>query len=333
MSVNKITDRDYLFLSTMVRAREAKMLTAEAYERMLTAPSYEDAAKVLADWGFEDMSDYNSAQVEKFLNDRRAAIFAEIASREPEKGAAEVFELKYDYHNAKVIIKSRAAGVSGEHMLSACGRVSPRVMAEAYESDDYRFLPGRLGGAMAEARGILARTNNPQLADFCLDKAYFAEIKDLAANMGGSFLGKYAAILIDSANLRAAVRTVRMGRGIEFMKTALVEGGNVSPERLMAAAVNENMVELYSGTVFAEAGKLGDAAAKGGTMTGFEMACDNAVTEFLKGAKMVSFGDAPVIAYLAAVEGECTALRMILTGRLAGIAPENIRERLRVSYV
>ena len=332
MSDKKMTDRDYLFLSTMVRAREAKMLTAEAYERMLGASSFEDAAKVLVDCGFEDMSRFSSAEVEKALNDRRAAIFAEIASREPEKGAAEAFELKYDYHNAKVILKSRAMGTEGGHMLSDSGRVSPQMMTEAYDTDDYRFLPGKLGTAMAEARGILARTNNPQLADFCLDRAYFAELHELAAQMGGTFLKKYAAVLIDGANLRAAVRTLRMGRGIEFMKTALVEGGSISPERIMAAAVNENLADLYAGTVYGEAAKLGAEAARGGTLTAFEMACDNAVTEFLKSAKMVSFGDAPVIAYLAAVENECTNLRMILTGRLAGIAPENIRERLRVSY-
>ncbi|MGI6029493.1 MAG: V-type ATPase subunit [Candidatus Heteroscillospira sp.] len=332
MSDKKITDQDYLFLSAMVKARESKMLTTETYERMLSAQSYEDAAKILVDCGYEDMSRMSSAQVEKALNDRRAAIFADIAARAPEKGAAEAFMLKYDYHNAKVILKSRAEGVSGEHMLSESGRVSPKVMAEAYDNDDYRFLPGLLGSAMAEARGILARTNNPQLADFCLDRAYFAELGALAKNMGGSFLEKYAAVLVDGANMRAAVRTVRMGRGIEFMKTAMVEGGSASPERVMAAAVNENLTELYDGTVYAGAAKLGDEAAKGGALTAFEMACDNAVTAFLKSAKLVSFGDAPVIAYLAAVENECTNLRMVLTGRLAGIAPENIRERLRKSY-
>ena len=43
-------------------------------------------------------------------------------------------------------------------------------------------------------------------------------------------------------------------------------------------------------------------------------------------------GEEPVIAYQAAVENEITAVRMILTGRLAGIAPGVIRERLRDLY-
>ena len=37
-------------------------------------------------------------------------------------------------------------------------------------------------------------------------------------------------------------------------------------------------------------------------------------------------------AFIAAQETEITAVRMILTGRLAGIAPETIQERLRDLY-
>ncbi|MGE4352948.1 MAG: V-type ATPase subunit [Oscillospiraceae bacterium] len=332
MSDKKITDQDYLFLSAMVKAREAKMLTADLMERMLAAPKFEDAAKILVDCGYDDMSRMSAVEVEKALSERRAAIFYEISSMSPEKGVADAFRLKYDYHNAKVVIKSRGAGVEGDDMLSDSGRVPANTMVEAYDTDDYRFIPGTLAAAIVEARGILARTNNPQLSDFCLDKAYFQELKQLSEAMSGKFLKSYVKTLIDSANIRAAVRTLRMGRGLEFLRTALVEGGNVNAERLANSTVSEGMSELFASSVFAETARLGDEAAHGGALTAFEMACDNAVITFLKNAKLVSFGDAPVIAYLAAVENEITAVRMILTGRLAGISPETIRERLRLSY-
>ena len=71
---------------------------------------------------------------------------------------------------------------------------------------------------------------------------------------------------------------------------------------------------------------------KGGPLTKFELACDNAVNAYLAQAKLVGYGEEPVIAYQAAVENELTAVRMILTGRLAGITPQVIRERLRDLY-
>ena len=70
----------------------------------------------------------------------------------------------------------------------------------------------------------------------------------------------------------------------------------------------------------------------GGTLTAIERACDNAVNTYLGKAKLVSFGSEPMTAYLAAVENEITAVRMILTGRLAGVKSEAIRERLRDLY-
>ena len=92
-----------------------------------------------------------------------------------------------------------------------------------------------------------------------------------------------------------------------------------------------------AGLVYAHSGldkatALGAEAVAGGNMTAFELACDNAVNSYLGKAKLVSFGSEPLTAYLAALENEVTAARMILTGRLAGIRPDALRERLRDLY-
>ena len=39
------------------------------------------------------------------------------------------------------------------------------------------------------------------------------------------------------------------------------------------------------------------------------------------------------VGYLAAIEAELTAVRTVMAGRLAGLAPEMITERLRETYV
>ena len=173
-----------------------------------------------------------------------------------------------------------------------------------------------------------------QLADFILDRAYFAEICAAAKNLGSAFLKGYAQMLIDAANLRSAVRTMRMNKDTEFLKTALIPGGGIDTGRVLAAfGSGDTLASIYANTLLENAAALGAAAVKGGTMTEFELACDNAVTAYLTGARLVSYGEAPAIAYLAAVEGETTALRMILTGMLAGLPTETIRERLRDTYV
>ena len=52
----------------MIRAREAGMLTRERMDRMLSAPSYQEAAKLLCDCGYEDMSACSASGVDEALS-------------------------------------------------------------------------------------------------------------------------------------------------------------------------------------------------------------------------------------------------------------------------
>lgn len=328
--MSKVKDTAYLALTAMLRAREAKMLDRDRMERMLSASNYADAAKMLVDCGYEDMSSLDAKMLDAVLGARKQGIFEEVYRMSPEPELVDVFRLRYDYHNAKVVIKSAGAGVGGEHLLSDVGRVSAEQIAAAYAEDRYNALPEALGKAVKEAKLMLAKSGNPQMADFILDRAYFAEMTELAKKQGNSFVMGYVKVMIDSANLRTAVRTVRMNKGQDFLMQALIPGGGVAPDRLAQAAVSgDSLTALYSAGVLHDAAVFGAEAMKGGSMTKFELACDNAVTAYLSGAKLVSFGCQAVLKYLALVEAETTAVRMLLTGKMAGIAPNVIRERLR----
>lgn len=318
----------------MLAAREARMLTAERMDRMLDAPTNDEAAKTLEECGYGDLSGLSAKAVSAALEARVAAVFNEVENMVPEPALVQLFRLKYDYHNAKTLIKAQAAGVDGAPLLSQRGTVPVETLQNAFVSDDYRDVTPALAEAMQAAAGILARTANPQTADFALDRAYFAQLLALTESVqdGGFALG-YVRLQIDGANLRAAVRTRRMGKDADFLKTALVPGGTLAEDRVAAAAESgETLAALYHMTWLEKAAAAGAAAMSGGALTGFELLCDNALLDYVREAKLCSFGAAHVVAYLAAMENEVTAARMILTGRLSGLAPEVIRERLRETY-
>ena len=316
----------YLCVSAMLRAREPRLLNLEKAGRMLDAASVEDAAKLLTDCGYPDMSQMSASEVEETLARRRGEIFKEMQDLSPDKELVDLFKLKYDYHNAE------AVGTDCKHLLSDAGRIPGSQLLELYNEEKYSRMPEKLAAAMAEAKAVLARTSNPQLADFVLDKAYFGEIRDVADAVGGDFLKGYAQIQVDAANLKSAVRTLRMGKNQDFLAEVLVPGGSVSVERLMGALDKEGMESLYAHTRLEKAAALGAAAVAGGGMTAFEKACENAVTDYMRSSALISYGPEAVAAYLSAIEGEIQAVRMILTGRLAGVKPEAIRERLRDLY-
>ena len=316
----------------MLRAREPQLLSGEKAQRMLDAPSFEEAAKLLVDCGYPDMAQSRADEIEALLAERRDAVFAEMDGIAPDEAIVRAFRVKYDYHNVKAIVKGEAMGSDPRRLLTASGRVPAEKLLAAYQENRYVELPNTLGKAMEEARTVLARTANPQMADLILDQACFGEMQDAAREAECSFLADYVRLLIDSTNLKSAVRTMRMHKDADFLQSVLLTGGTVSESRIAAAGDREALAGLFANGKLAKAAALGAEAAAGGRMTAFELACDNAVTDFLKDAKLVGFGPETLVAYLAAVEGEITAVRMILTGRLAGIAPETIRERLRDLY-
>lgn len=322
----------YLCLSAMLRAREGKLVTNDRAGRMLDAGSFDECAKLLTDCGYADMSQMSAKEIEAYLSTHRDELFAELEKLAPDKAIVDVFRMKYDYHNAKALIKAEAVGQDAKKLLSSSGRIAPEKLTMLYTEEKLSELPKLLADAIAEAKSVLARTANPQLADFILDRAYFAEIRETAKAVECPYLDGYADILTDATNLKSAVRTLRMGKGTEFMGEALIPNGSVSADRILNAGDREGIAALFASTGLEQAAALGAEAVDGGSMTSFELACDNAVNVYLKKAKLVSYGPEALIAYLAAVESEITAVRMILTGRLAGIEPDVIRERLRDMY-
>ena len=325
-------DEAYICLSAILRAREPKLLNNDRAERMIDAPTFEEAARMVTDCGYPDMSQMNAQEIEAALEQHRAEIFAEMKRLAPDDGIVDIFRTKYDYHNAKVILKSEVMHLRSEHLLSHAGRLEPDRLQFAYTEEDYSALPGRLAEGMKAAREILAKLYNPQTADFALDREYFAELTEAAERSGKPFIKDYVRMLIDAANLKGAVRTMKMGKGRDFLEDVLIDGGTVTTDRLLAAEDGEGIAEAFRHTSLREAAQLGAETAAGASMTAFELACDNAVNAYLRKSGYVTFGPEPLVAYLAATESEITAIRMILTCRLAGVAPETIRERLRDMY-
>ena len=330
--MSKVKSTEYLFLSTYIRARENSLLGEKRLEQMAETADFDEAARVLAECGFPDLAGATDAQLEEAFQARRAAFLDEFEKLCPEKAIVTAYRLKYDYHNAKVLVKGESSPRDRERLLSGCGRVPPKALEEAYAADSWSDVPPALAAAIRDARATLARTSNPQLADMGLDKAYFAEMLALTGTLSTPFYMDYVRLTIDIANLRSAVRCIRGHMDEGLLRTAVIGGGNVSPERVCRAYA-EGVAEVFHDRTLARCAELGQQAVDGAPLAAFERACDNVLTEFLTAAKQVPFGPAVAVAYLASLEAEITAARMVLLGKRGGLAPEALRERLRDSYV
>ena len=241
----KLKDTDYLFISTYLHSRERDLLTAARMERMIDAPTAEEAAKVLTEIGYGEFDASSQRELGQALAQEQEKLFQDLYRFVPDKAVVDVFKVKYDYHNLKALLKARATGGDAGRLLLDAGRVGAEDLRRAVTEGDYSGLPEALRQAAAEAGEVLSATGDPQLADFLLDRAYYAEMLSAAKATGSGFLVRYVQATIDASNLRSAVRTLRMKKGADLLKRVLVEGGTIRTDSVQAAALGGSLEELY----------------------------------------------------------------------------------------
>lgn len=329
--MGKPKDTDYLYSTARVRALERYLLGGEQVERMLEAKSDEEASKILSECGYDGAAVTSLDRLEDMLGRERSRVFATLLSFVPHRGIIDVFRIKYDYHNLKAIIKAEALQTDCRHLMIDSGRFAPAILIDAVRGTEKAPLPKRMTDSIAEAADILARTSDPQLSDTVLDRACFAETLETAAKCRSEFLMAYVRLSVDSANLKTLVRSVRSGKSADFLRFALIDGGNVAPDKLAAFFPGTPLQRIFTRTPLENAAAYGDellTAGSGATLSELESLLESALSAHLGKARMVPFGEAPIVAYIAAKEEEYAVIRTVFSGRLSGVSPDYIRSRL-----
>ncbi len=328
-------DLDYLFSTARIRAMETKLLNRERLLRMINAKSMEEAIRVLMECGWEESVDFSTYEaMERSLYTERQRTFTALTSFAPDKSLIHVFQLKYDYHNIKAILKGMAQDKDYTAMLSTCGCIDPKRLAALINEGDYTPLSPAMRKAVTEAREVLNRTRDPQYADTVLDRACYGEMLTLAKNSNSSFLLQYVQLLIDSINLRTAVRLKVRGLSYDYLRQFFISGGSIAINRLLTDLTPDMLGTIFATTPLQAAAVCGgNVLRKEATLSQLDIACDNAIMEYLHSAKYIGLGEQPLIGYLAGKEAELVAVRIIMTGRLAHMDSNAVQERLRETYV
>ena len=323
----KLKDTDYLYATMRVRANEKTLLTASQIERMVEAKTPEEAAKVLADAGYPDVSSNSFSDIERAIARVRKDAFDLVADACDNTCIREVFALKYDFHNIKTIIKAELTNQAPERIMSDFSVIPKEKLLSAYRAGDLSDIPEKMAKAFCDAKETLSHTGDAQLCDFVLDVACFEMMSDAAKASGSDFLVGYVALLCDIANLRSAVRVSRQKRSADILMQSLVPGGNIAREVFLSFDFESG----FARTALSDAAAYGAEAATGKRgMLEFERELDNALIKYMQSVKYVAFDERPIIAYLAAKEAEAMTVRIIMAGKFEGLASDEIRNRLRV---
>lgn len=321
-----------------VKVYETKLLDKAKFERMIDSDSAKEALKVLQETEYASvMGDVKRAEdYEEILSSELTRVYDNLYRICPDTTLIKIMSLRYEYHNIKVLVKAKVANKDFSSMLINLGDTDVEKLKFAIENESYRDLDSFKRKSVEEAIENFNTNNDPQNIDLIIDRYMFEEMMYLAKKIDESFVLKFVKCQIDLANIKTLLRVKKQQKSREFLQAVLIKGGEVSIDTLVLMLNDspENIANKLSYTRYGAILKEGiESYAKTGSVSLFEKLSDNFIMSMLKGAKIVTSGVEPIIAYIYAKENEIKLIRIIMVGKLNNISAEVIRERLRDSYV
>ena len=334
----RINEVNYSYASGLIRAKEPKLLGTGQFNRMLDAPSAEDAYKVLTEAGY-GLGGGSTASVfayERLLSDEMIKCFRLLLEIAPDPEVIRAFQRRYDYFNVKVLLKAELSGQETPPILLETGTIGPDAISRYIRERDYSQFTLLMKEAVAEVYDVFARMKDPQMVDLILDRASYRQFADDLRNIDSPFLQGIAEYMVDMTNIKMFIRARSLKKSWDFIKKLLLDAGTIAEEVYFknSSGTPEDFIEAIRSTRYGDAVQKGwELVRSGKNSSGLEKALDDLFMSYIRGAKLVTMGVEPLIAYLFAKEAEIRNVRMIMTGRINNLPADMIRERLREVYV
>ncbi len=328
---------DYGRSVVTVRVFEKRLLTKNRLDRMIESETPEEVLKLLGETEYsQSMSDIQNVQdYEKILKREIERVFSLIRELSNDSEIVDILSLKYDYHNLKVLLKSRLSGKDFTYLLMDAGTQKADKLKLKFDIKNYNDMPEEFILAIEEAEKDFAENKDSQKIDIIVDKYYYKNLLRIASKIDVPVITDYVEGLIDFQNLITLFRVKKQDRDMKFLENVIHTGGTIPKDKIIAS-LNDSP-ETIANKFKKE--KLGGYLTKGiesfsetGRLSELEKISDNYLMELNKDSKYVVFGPEPLFNYLVVKEREINAVRMIMVSKINNIDSAKIKERLRDTY-
>ena len=295
-------------------------------ERLLAAPQIVEAQRVLADIGFT-AADENDFQAAADRHIRTACDL--IKSVTTDKRMTDCFFLRYDAHNLKVLIKSRHLAHEPE-FLSSCGSIDIEKLKHCVADRTYALLPQELAEGLKKLEKRIAVEFDPLLIDALLDQAVYRQIFKNLEGRETTAAYRYFQAKADLLNFMMLLRVRAMGEDAAFFESLAVSGGKASVRSFVSGFTdNERLVRLAGAYGIAVRQAAQTAALDPKKLPYFEKVADDYLYGLFNPYRYEAAAIEVLLAFLLQKQREAADVRLILTGKINGFAPEAVRERVR----
>ena len=321
-------DTDYAYAVARIRANESKLLTGAQLEALTDAPSFARAMAELKNLGW--LEDENETDISALIARQNNTLWELLQAVVPDKEALGALTALNDFFNLKAALKCMLTEQDPAPLYQTPTLLDLEALTESVKAHAFDRLPPCFAQSAKRAFEAAHRTESGQSADILIDAAALQFLHTKAAETKSELLREIFTFICDSTNVKIALRCARTGKDLSFTESAVGPCTALEKSLLCYAAVQgEGALFTYLSST-----PLSDGAALLKTSTSaFEKWCDDVVIEKAKAAKYVFFGFEPIAAYFFAKTAEIKTVRILLSAKKSGVAPELIKERVRALYV
>ncbi len=329
---------DYATISSRIRVLECALPDKTDLERMLDAPGFEEAFKVLNDTDYSNnLLDIEPIQFKTALEKDSLDLKRTLNQDMPSPQLHELLFCSFDWHNIKVLLKTKLGQVDlPKESLSYLGVLSPeKLKSWILENQIYIDIPKSFHETVDRILKQVQKKEELYLIDFLSDKARLNHQLQLAQQIKNKNIVQYVEFLIKQAHSKWVIRSYLLEKPLSFILPHLTEN-TVPFGNSWTLAYEENrlesLIEILQKTSSAAASEMFEKFKQEPKMKFFEKALNLNQASFLESLKFVAFGPEVVIAYFEKKMNALHNVKTILTGQQNGLTRSQIQERLKLPY-
>ncbi len=332
-----MSEKLYLDVIPKIRIYEKKLIDNVKYNRMLELENLSEVFKFLSEtvYGENISEDINISNYEQVLALEFEKLFRSLNGIFNNKNLIDIFLKKYKYNNLKVMIKAKFLDIDLGNLLFKIDGFDNEFIYKCIKTENYIPLPKEMTDLIKKVCKDFEENKNPQRIDIIIDRQMFKDLIVECENIRNDFLTKYVSILIDVFNVRTLFRMKKLTIEKKLFDEVIVSGGNIplSTLRTIFVEPKENIINRFSMTNMYKYVKDGlEDYVNNDELSILDKDLDDYLMEYLKNAKIISTGLAPIIGYINAKENEIKNIRIILVGKINNVDSDSIKRRLRKSY-
>ncbi len=319
-------DTDYAFCVARIRAKETELLSSEFINRLVEADDYESAVGLLLDAGWIESGCGN----EDFIRKQSFGLWNFLKESVPDKKVLDGLCVLNDYFNIKTAIKCIISGNNADMYYSEPSTLDLDKLCDSIDSRTFDVFKSEAMRLTAKnAFEIACITDNGQNAEVVIDVATLECLLKMSKNSPYMTFSDICSFIVDSSNIRTAIRCTALGKDAFFMNSAISDCSKISKDRLIdnAATGIDKLKEYLMNSEYAYGVELYFC-----NPSLYDKWCDDKILEIATQSGYTAFGFDPVCAYFYRKNNEIKTVKMILSAKKSGIPVDLLRERVKTAY-